>query len=97
MKYKEWKVAPPCPEAQARLEESGLPPLLAAVLSARGVDSRETARRLLNPEAEPFLDPLLMRDMDRAAARVKLALERQELIAVYGDYDVKRSSVLYSS
>ena len=88
MKYKEWKVAPPCPEAQARLEESGLPCLLAAVLSARGVDSRETARRLLNPEAEPFLNPLLMRDMDRAVARVKLALERRELMAVYGDYDV---------
>ena len=88
MKYKEWKVAPPCPEAQVRLEEGGLPSLLAAVLAARGVDSRATARRLLNPEAEPFLDPFLMRDMDRAVARVRAALERQELIAVYGDYDV---------
>ena len=31
---------------------------------------------------------MLLRDMDRASARVRLALERGERIAVYGDYDV---------
>ena len=48
----------------------------------------EDARRLLSPQGEPVPDPMLLRDMDRAAARVGLALERKEPIAVYGDYDV---------
>ena len=44
MKYKSWNVAPPCPEARALLEEAGTPPLLAAVLSARGVRTPDQAR-----------------------------------------------------
>ena len=88
MKYRQWKLAAPCPQGQQVLEQAGLPPLLAGLLAARGADSVEKARRLLSPEGEPIPDPLLMKDMDRAAARVKLALERGELVAVYGDYDV---------
>lgn len=88
MKYKQWQVAAPCPEGQRGLEELGLPPLLAGLLAARGMTEPEEVRRLLSPEAEPIPDPMLLRDMDRAAARVRQALEKEELIAVYGDYDV---------
>ena len=88
MKYRQWQVAAPCPEGQLALERAGFPPLLAGLLAARGVSLPEQARRLLAPNREPIPDPMLLRDMDRAAARVKLALERGELIAVYGDYDV---------
>ena len=88
MKYKQWQVAAPCPEAKLALERAGYPPLLAGLLSARGVAGPEEARRLLSPDSEAIPDPMLLRDMDRAAGRVRLALERGELIAVYGDYDV---------
>lgn len=88
MKYKQWQVAQPCPAGQQELEESGLPPLLAGLLAARGIVRPEEARRLLSPGSEPIPDPSLLKDMDRAAQRVRLALERGELIAVYGDYDV---------
>jgi len=88
VKYKQWQVAPPCPEGQLALERAGYPPLLAGLLAARGVSGPEEARRVLTPESEVIPDPMLLRDMDRAAARVKLALERGERIAVYGDYDV---------
>ena len=88
LKYRQWQLAPPCPEGRRALEEAGLPPLLASLLAARGISSPAQARRLLSPQGEPIPNPLLMRDMDRAAARVRLALERGELIAVYGDYDV---------
>ena len=88
MRYERWAVAAPCPETRAELEAAGIPPLLAAVLSARGIGSAQQARRLFSPSREPLADPLLMRDMDRAAARVRLALDRGEPIAVYGDYDV---------
>jgi single-stranded-DNA-specific exonuclease len=88
VKYKQWQVALPCPAGQQELEEAGLPPLLAGLLAARGIVRPEEARRLLSPGSEPIPDPSLLKDMDRAAQRVRLALERGELIAVYGDYDV---------
>ena len=88
MKYKQWQVAAPCPEGQEELERAGLPPLLAGLLAARGVVRPEEARRLLSPDSEPIPDPMLLRDMDKASSRVRLALERGERIAVYGDYDV---------
>ena len=89
MKYKEWKAAVPdrrvCEELSAAL---GLPPLLAALLAARGVTAPEEALCLLTPSQEPLLDPLLLKDMDKAVARVRRALESGEHLAVYGDYDV---------
>ena len=66
MKYKQWQVAPPCPEGQLALERAGFPPLLAGLLAVRGVAGPEEARRLLSPNAEPIPDPMLLRDMDRA-------------------------------
>ena len=88
MRYKQWKIAHPCPEGRAQLERAGVPSLLAGVLSARGITQPERARQLLTPGKEPILDPMGMKDMDRAAARIRRALERREIIAVYGDYDV---------
>lgn len=88
MKYKQWQVAQPCPEAQQALEQAGLPPLLASLLSARGISTPEAAQQLISPTAEPIPDPMLLRDMGKAVSRVRLALDRGEHIAVYGDYDV---------
>ncbi len=88
LKYEKWETVPPHPEAKRKLEEAGITPLMAAVLSARGIETPEDARRMLTPEEEPLLDPMGMKDMDRAAARIRQALDRKELTAVYGDYDV---------
>ena len=88
MKYKQWRVAASCPEGKAELERAGLSPLLAGLLSARGVVCPEDAMRLITPASEPIPSPMLLRDMDKAVRRVQLALDRGELIAVYGDYDV---------
>lgn len=88
MKYEKWTVAPPDPAALAALEEAGISPLLAAVLSARGVRVPQEARALLEGGETALEDPLALKDMAQAAGRVRLALERGETIAVYGDYDV---------
>ena len=88
MKYKQWQVASPCPEGQLALERAGYPPLLAGLLAARGVSGLEEARRLLTPESEVIPDPMLLRDMDKAVARIRQALADGERIAVFGDYDV---------
>ena len=88
MAYKNWKVAEPCPAGREALERAGGHPLVAAVLSARGICSVEQARAFLSVEKEPVCDGGQMKDMDRAVARVRLALDRGEAVAVYGDYDV---------
>ena len=88
MRYKQWSLAPSCPQGQLALLEAGVPPLLAQILSARGVESAQQARALLSSQSAPLHDPLLLRDMDRAVERVRRALEQDEGMAVYGDYDV---------
>ena len=77
----------PEPGAVNALVSSGYPPLSAMVLSSRGIRDNRQAHQYLDCTAQ-LLDPFLMTDMDRAAARVGLAMARGEKIAVFGDYDV---------
>ena len=88
MKYKDWSIAPPHTKTQEQLMREGFTPLLSRVLAARGITDRAEAQRLLSPEQEALWAPELLKDMDRAVSRIRLALQRQECIAVYGDYDV---------
>ncbi len=87
MKYGIWNVSQPKIEAVNALTQHGYSPLAAMVLSARGMGSPRQADEYLDRNA-PLCDPYLMTDMDKAVARVVLALERGERIAVFGDYDV---------
>ena len=73
MKYQRWKVSQGAPEARQALEESGLSPLLSAVLAARGVSTAAQAARLFAPQEEPMAPPLAMADMDRAAVGLCIA------------------------
>ena len=67
MKYEKWTVAPPDPAALVALEEAGISPLLAAVLSARGVRAPQEARALLEGGETALEDPLALKDMARPA------------------------------
>lgn len=69
-----------------------LKPLVAAVLANRGFTDRKTAHEFLYPRLESLHDPLLMRDMDRAVARLWFAIQAREPILLYGDYDVDGTS-----
>ena len=71
--------------------KNGIPFALARLLLARGVASDAVAD-YLNPTLKTLLpEPLTVKDMDKAVARMQVALERGEHIAVFGDYDVDGS------
>ncbi|MFR9534651.1 MAG: single-stranded-DNA-specific exonuclease RecJ [Rikenellaceae bacterium] len=63
-------------------------PVLASLLTQRGIDSVEKARNFFNPQLSDLHDPFLMKDMDRAVERIEAAVANDEFILVYGDYDV---------
>ncbi|WP_090997090.1 single-stranded-DNA-specific exonuclease RecJ [Pedobacter insulae] len=61
---------------------------LAQILAQRGISNFEEARYFFRPQLTHLHDPFLMKGMETAIDRIKLALEREEKIMVYGDYDV---------
>lgn len=88
MNYSKWSAAKVCGSAPASLTEAGYTPLLAAMLEVRGVDDPTAAEKFINGGAECLTDPMLFKDMDKAVRRIRLAIEKNEMLAVYGDYDV---------
>ena len=87
MKYEIWNVSQPGAEAVNALAGCGYKPLTAMILASRGITGEKTAREYLSCNA-PLADPFTMKDMDLAVGRVALAIENDETIAVFGDYDV---------
>ena len=66
----------------------GVSEVTAGLLLHRGIDEVKSAQVFLQPEKQEFYDPFLMKDMDKAVERIKMAIEQKEKIVVYGDYDV---------
>ena len=88
MKYEQWMI-PSLDEGKIEaLMDAGYPYLVSSVLVSRGVETAEQAAVALERERTLSHSPLLMRDMDKAVARVQEALANGEKIAVFGDYDV---------
>ena len=68
------------------------------LMQSRGIDTPEKIEAFLDAENTPFSSPFLLADMDIAVARITAALEADEEILVYGDYDcdgVTATAVLY--
>ena len=87
MKYGTWNVASVDKNVVEELIRQGYSPLTAYTLSGRGLGSVEEAKALLERDAA-LIDPFCMKEMDRAVAAVRHALEQKQTIAVFGDYDV---------
>jgi single-stranded-DNA-specific exonuclease len=63
-------------------------PVLCKLLVLRNITTYEDARKFFNPNLDDLHDPFLMQDMDKAVERIRHAIEQNEKILVYGDYDV---------
>lgn len=61
---------------------------VATLLIQRGIETFDDAKNFFRPSLEHLHDPYLMKDMDKAVARIEQAIENQENILVFGDYDV---------
>jgi len=82
-------------EARALAQELGVSLLVAKILCARGVSDPAAARAFLQTDLSALHDPYLLRDMDRAVARIREACGAGEKIAIYGDYDVDGITATY--
>ena len=61
---------------------------VATLLVQRGIETFEDAKRFFRPSLDDLHDPYLMKDMKKAVARIENAIENEENILVFGDYDV---------
>ena len=68
--------------------ELGVSPITARLLTIRGLQDPDVARRFLAPSLDQLLDPFRLAGMEQAVVRLERALAQRERIAVHGDYDV---------
>ncbi|MBQ7661619.1 MAG: single-stranded-DNA-specific exonuclease RecJ [Clostridia bacterium] len=86
---KKWNINGSRGESTAALAAAlGVGTLTAGLLEVRGYGDTESALRFLRMEEEMLHSPMLLRDMDKAVARIAAAVQKHERIVIYGDYDV---------
>ena len=99
MNIRKWEVKPLDKERAAAFAQAyNIPFFLAMMMNIRGMDD-EAHLSALTGEGVPLSDPFLLKDMDRAAARINRAIDEMEKIAVYGDYDadgITSTAMVYS-
>ena len=85
-----WKVkSKPDPQKVTELANAlNVEDYVATLLVQRGIETFDAAKDFFRPSLDHLHDPYLMKDMDKAVARIELAIAKQEKILVFGDYDV---------
>ena len=76
-------------EVVAHLQEVlKIHPVLCQILAQRGISTFQDAKAFFRPQLYNLHDPYLMKGMDKAVQRLETAIEEEEKILLYGDYDV---------
>lgn len=73
---------------QSIAEENNLNETLAILLQTRNLTTKDEIDLYLNPKRSDFHDPFLINDMKKAVSRIIEAINKNEIITIYGDYDV---------
>ena len=88
-KEKNWKTIVASPTLSTQLQEQlKVNPVICNMLVSRGIDDYNKAKDFFRPSIAMLHPPLLMKDMEKAVARILFAIEKNEKILIYGDYDV---------
>ncbi len=74
--------------ALALAQRLAMPEIVGRILASRGVAIDQAPAFLVPRLREALPDPSLFKDMDRAAARIARAVQADETVAIFGDYDV---------
>ena len=69
-------------------ELNNLDPTLTNILLQRKIDTFDKAKAFFRPTLKAIHNPFLMKDMDKAVNRLQQAIENEEKILIFGDYDV---------
>jgi single-stranded-DNA-specific exonuclease len=86
---KKWRLKPANPDLQAELVAAlKISPVVIQLLINRGIIDPDQIRSFLNASLKDLHDPFLLKDMDKAVARLQQARAAGETVLVYGDYDV---------
>lgn len=85
-----WTLKPkPHPEKIKALQKAlDIDAHIATLLVQRGIETFDEAKTFFRPSLSDLHNPFLMKDMDKAVARIEKAIANKENILVYGDYDV---------
>ncbi|QLE01187.1 single-stranded-DNA-specific exonuclease RecJ [Galbibacter sp. BG1] len=93
------KAVPEKQEIEGLSQTLGVDHTIATLLLQRGISTYGEAKKFFRPSLDDIHDPFLMKDMDKAVARIEKAIAEGENILVYGDYDVDGTtavSLMYS-
>ena len=82
------KSKPEIQKIQKLQNELNVDETIATLLLQRGVENYEQAKTFFRPSLNDLHNPYLMKDMDKAVLRIEKAIENQENILIFGDYDV---------
>ena len=86
---KRWKILTADTLKTEKLRESlKIHPAICRILVERGIETFEKAKDFFRPQLNNLHDPLLMKDMNKAADRVLSAISQHEKVLIFGDYDV---------
>jgi len=97
MPEKRWNILPGDPEKTARLQQSlHIHPVICQILAQRNIENYDEAKSFFRPRLSDLHDPWLMKDMDKAVARIMSAVNNKEKILVFGDYDVDGTTAVAS-
>jgi single-stranded-DNA-specific exonuclease len=89
MQEKQWHIAMVDEAKVQSLKEAlGIHPILCQLLINRGIESYDDAYRFFRPKLSQLHDPFLMDGMQKAVQRIIQAIESEQRILIYGDYDV---------
>ena len=87
MADKIWRLLSSFKNTENLTRETGISSIKARLLINRGIDTPKDINSFLFPRLSGLIEPLLLKDMEEGAALVVSAIEKQESIAIFGDYD----------